>query len=455
VKPVVIAGGGLAGLSAGVTLSRKGIPVLLLEQRQSAGGRAASFVDGATGQTIDYGQHVMIAAYRRTLDMLATIGTRHLVSVQPSASLPFHHPSRGFCSFSLPGFGGDISLLAGLLATDLFSAGDKLRILRAGLALAFFRPDRPGAVADMTITQWLDRQGQSPEARRSFWEPLAIAIMNEHIGSASALVFLRSLQTAFRGEDGGASMVIARTGLSDLFAAPAVSFITRNGGAVRTLTDMSETLAEEGRVTGVRLKDGSTVACDALILAVPSYRVRGLLPDELKEAGFLAGMGAIPLSPILSLHMWFVADFMAQEFLGIIDGTAQWVFNRRRIERSDRPGGHVSVVISAAGSLAGRTPEEVTSMAMADLHRVFGKEIGHPTRTIVVREKRATFSCTPGAEKIRPSTATPMANLFLAGDWTATGLPATIEGAVKSGERAAEAAMQFLTPSPVSNRGSR
>jgi squalene-associated FAD-dependent desaturase len=438
-KPVVIVGGGLAGLSAGVTLSRSGVPVLILEQRPSTGGRAASFIDGDTGDMIDYGQHVMIAAYRRTLGMLDTIGSRDLVSIQETLSLAFHHPSRGFCSFSLPAFPGGLAFLAGILGTDLFSAADKVRILRAGIAMKSFSPDHPEGVGALTIRQWLDLQGQSDETRRSFWEPLAIAIMNEHIATASALVFLRSLKLAFQEEPGGSSLVIARTGLSELFAAPSQAFIERHGGRVRAGADAVATLVVDDRVAGVRLRDGEMIECSAVILAVPSYRARSLLPEGLSRSGFLREVEQFALSPIISLHLWFSSDFMPQEFLGIIGGNAQWIFNRRRIERSDKPGGHVSVVISAAGELVDRSQSELTEMAVADLHSVFGRDIGRPERSIVVRERRATFSCTPETERKRPQVRTPVGNLMLAGDWTATGLPATIEGAVISGETAAEA----------------
>jgi hydroxysqualene dehydroxylase len=452
VKPVVIVGGGLAGLAAGVSLSRSNIPVVVLEQRQYAGGRAASFVDSRSQQAVDFGQHVMIAAYRRTLALLETLGTRHLVSIQATPSLPFHHPDRGFCRFSVPGLPGDLGFAAGILATGLFGASDKVRILRAGLSMKALRPERPGTLAGMTVRDWLESHGQTPEAVRSFWEPLTVAIMNEHISSASALVFLRSMKIAFQGGRGGASMVIARVGLSHLFGDPAAAQIRSRGGEVRTGVEAAGTIAQGGRVTGIRLKNNEVVGCAGVILAVPWYRICAMLPDELRRAGFLRAVEGIGQSPIISIHMWFERNTMTEPFLGIVDGTIQWVFNRRQIEGSSAPGGHVSAVISAAGSLVELTADELTALALTDLHRVFGTSIGRPVRSIVVRERRATFSCSPAAEALRPDASTPVENLFLAGDWTATGLPATIEGAIVSGEKAAagmEAVLRAGTADPA------
>ena len=193
-NPVVVVGGGLSGLAAAVHLTSHGVPVLLLEQRNKPGGRAYSFIDETTGTVIDNGQHVLIAGYTRTMEFLGTIGTRDRLTVQSSPELRFHHPERGFCTFRLPHLPSPLNLVGGLLATDLFSAADKFRLMRAGRALGAYSSERDG---NMTVEGWLDSLGQSPETKQSFWEPLAVAIMNEHIGVASALVFVRALRTAF------------------------------------------------------------------------------------------------------------------------------------------------------------------------------------------------------------------------------------------------------------------
>jgi predicted NAD/FAD-binding protein len=269
VNPVVIVGAGLSGLAAAVHLSSRRIPVLLLEQRKFPGGRAYSFVDDSTGTVIDNGQHVLIAGYKRTMEFLGMIGTRDRLAVQSPPEFVFHHPGRGFCSFRLPLLPSPLHLLGGIITTDLFSAADKLRLLRAGAALRSFRA---GAAGTMTVDVWLDSLGQSAETKRSFWEPLAVAVMNERIGAASALVFIRALRTAFLSGARGAALAIPTVGLSDLYVEPARTFIERKGGVLRCGADVTRSVLDGENVAGVRLKEGETIGCSALILAVPSYR---------------------------------------------------------------------------------------------------------------------------------------------------------------------------------------
>ena len=480
--PVVVVGGGLGGLAAAVRLSSQRIPTLLLEQRAYLGGRAYSFVDDTTGTVIDNGQHVLIAGYASTMAFLDTVGTRGLLAVQDIPELAFHHPVRGFCTLRLPRFPSPLHFGAGILLTDLFSAGDKMRMLRAGLALG--RKTGTGSALrgktgagsalrgvagaaegerniegggegggnagaagrGMTVEEWLDAHGQSPETKRSFWEPLAVAVMNEHIGIASATVFLHAVRAAFLGDPLGAALAVPTVGLSELFVDPARAFVETHGGSVRTGADVVDVTLEEGRASSVGLRNGERIPCAALVLALPSYRLPGLLPGPLRESGPLAEAASIPLSPIVSIHLWFESDFMPQRVLGVIGRHIQWVFNRRKICREGGAGGHLSVVISAGRSLVDLENEELTRIALDDLVSVFGRAVGVPVHDVVIREKRATFSCSPAVEHLRPRAGTPVPNLVLAGDWTATGYPATIEGAIISGNRAAELVEQYLKP---------
>jgi len=445
VTPVVVVGGGLSGLAAAVSLSSRRIPVILLEQRKSPGGRAYSFVDLSTGTVIDNGQHVLIAGYSRTMEFLGTIGSRGLVAVQPVPELLFHHPERGFCSFRLPNLPSPLHLLAGVISSGLFSPADKLRMLRAGLALRSSpRADEIGE----TVESWLDALGQSAETKRSFWEPLAVAVMNEHIGTASSLVFLHAVRTAFLSGARGSALAIPTVGLSELYVDPARACIERRGGVVRCGADVTESIAEGGKISGVRLRGGETIGCSAVILAVPSYRAAGLLPDALRGSGFLARASSIPLSPIVSVHLWFADDVMPQEVLGIVGRRIQWVFNRRKISREKGAGGHLSVVISAAREYVGMENDDLTRIALEDLRSVFGAAAGHATHAVVIREKRATFSCAPDVGPLRPGSVTPLPNLFVAGDWTDTGYPATIEGAIVSGQRCADLAAGLVAGVP-------
>ena len=433
-KPIVIVGGGLSGLAAAVKVAPNH-PVLLLEQKPRLGGRAYSFIDTTTGDVIDNGQHVLLAGYDRTMDFLKRIGTDHLLEIQDKPTLHLHHPEKGFCKFSLPGLPSPLHLMFGILATNLFSFSDKMKLLRAGISINF----PPANLINLTINQWLDSVRQSEETKRSFWEPLAISIMNEHIAAASAKVFVGALRHAFLNGWKNSSLALSRGGLSELYVDDALKFIERSGGIVRLNADVVEIVVENKKAIAVRLKDGTAIECASVILAIPHYRLAELLPPSVLSGGEInPEFLSTPSSPIVSIHLWFEKSFMLQEFVGLIDRRVQWIFNKKR---NDLGRSHLSCVISAAYDAVEMTNEELIKMAIEDLQTVYAPIPSTPVHSVVIREKRATFSCTPAVEKLRPNHQTNIPNLFLAGDWTNTGLPATIEGAVLSGERCAELAM--------------
>jgi squalene-associated FAD-dependent desaturase len=440
-KPVVIVGGGVSGLSAGVRLAERHLPVLVLEQRPSPGGRAYSFTDARTGDVIDNGQHVLIAGYAETLRFLKTIGTLDRLAIQPVPELLLHHPERGFCSLRFPRLPHPIDLLSGIARTRLLSLGGKADLLRAGRALNRFESTTLDELTSMTVAQWLDKCGQSTETKRSFWEPLAVAIMNEHTDTASASVFLNALRSAFFEGTENASLAIPTVGLNVLYVDEAKRWIEAHGGEVRCNAQAVNIATRGEQVTSVTLKGGKTVAARSLILAVPPAESFALLPRPLRETQALAEIAEAPYSPIVSVHLWFPVDFMPNRFIGVIGRTIHWVFNRRKILAENGEGGHVSAVVSAGDSIVGLDNDAIRRIALRDLRSVYGPAVPNPEHTVVIREKRATISCSPSVEKIRPGSATSVRNLFLAGDWTATGLPATLESAVVSGQRCADLAL--------------
>ena len=437
-NPIVIVGGGLSGLAAAVRCSSRNHPVLLLEQKPVLGGRAYSFVDAATGDTVDNGQHLLIAGYERTMAFLSLVGSGGLLDIQPHPELLFHHPEKGFQRFSVPSLPTPFNLAAGILSSGLFSIDDRFRLLRAGLAV--WR-SRVRSWSGLTIAQWLERCGQTPELRRSFWEPLAVSIMNESTVRASASVFLSALRTAFLGSRRAAALAFPRAGLSDLFAEPARRFVEGRGGVVRCRCEVEELRVENGLIAGIRMRGGDPAVAAACILAVPPSNAAALAPflhlDQPERAA---------ASPIVSVHLWFAADVMPHKFLGVIGRTVQWMFNRRLLAPSAREDGHISAVISAAHDIVKLENDEIVRIVVKDLRSVYGAQIPEPLRSLVIREKKATISLTPDLTGARPGVVTAIPNLYLAGDWTDTGYPATIEGAILSGERAADLAIEQLAP---------
>lgn len=418
----------------------------MLEQRPSAGGRSSSFRDSTTGDVVDNGQHVLIAGYHRTMEFLQVIGSRSLLKIQSRPDLLFHHPVKGFRRFSVPPLPSPLHFCGALLGSNLFSPSDRFRLLRAGLSLT--RHD-PVETNDMTVSEWLDRNGQSREARRSFWDPLAVSIMNDLPQLAAASPFLSSLRETFLGPWSDACVAIPTVPLTDLYVRNAVGFIHSRGGEVRCSQDVRNLHMEGEQIRGVLMRDGTTLDARSFILSVPPYRLSDLLPLDAGTGIDVHSLQQASYSPIVSTHLWFNEEFMIQPFVGLIGRQTQWVFNRRRIEGNHAAGSHISTVTSAAYDLVDRSNEEIINGCLDDLRTVFGSRVGRPYHAVVVRERRATVSLTPAMERARPSQKTAAPNLFLAGDWTRTGLPATIEGAVRSGESAAEHAAGYLdTTSP-------
>jgi len=396
------------------------------------GGRASSFTDATTGDVVDNGQHLLIAGYDRTLAFAETIGSRHHLKIQPRPVLAFHHPRRGFVEFALPRLPSPAHLLWGILTSSLFTPSERLHILRAGAAIRR-RHDAdatgPASGEGQTIAQWLDAHHQPESVRESFWTPLAVSIMNERIETAPAATFLRAVQTAFLQHWHDAALVFPDAGLSQIFAEPAERAITSRGGIVRCNADVRELRLHQGSIAGVRLRDGTDLQCQSLILAVPHGRAAELFPSGASRPEGLAADTPLAVSPIVSMHLWFPRPFMDREMVGLIGRTVHWVFRKKT---------HVSLVISAAHGVLDRTQEDLVDVALREMREVFGDAVGTPRHALVIREKRATVSFSPQTERLRPGTETGIKNLYLAGDWTNTGLPATIEGAIRSGEAAAE-----------------
>ncbi len=437
---VVIIGGGLSGLAAAVRLSARKLRVAIVEQSARLGGRCYSYTDERTGDVVDNGQHVLLGAYHHTLEYLELAGTEKLLRREPTLSLPLIHPSKGFTEFKLKSLPRPLHLTAGMLQFSLLPWADRRKLFRVGKALQFWTPGREKELARMSVDGWLRSLHQSEEALRCLWHPIAVSVMNEIPSRASALVFARSLRAAFLSKKSDSALLLPTVGQTDLYVTGILERLRREHVDIALTSEVKSLGSEGGSITGVSLHSGETVRAEKILSAVPYYALARILPAKFKRAEPFSRLHEFTSSPIISLHLWFERDFMPMEYAGLIDGTVQWVFNRRRITRTEgRLEGYLSCVISGAHALVDRPKEDIVRLALDDLHIFFPDSRRLPLRhSVVIKEKRATFSPSNRVEPLRPGTATPLKNLFLAGDWTNTGLPATIEGAVLSGFTAAE-----------------
>jgi len=447
-KDVIIIGGGFAGLSAGVALAEKGFRVALLESKPALGGRAYSFADPESGDFVDNGQHVLMGCYTETLDFLAHIGaTKNLVFHN---DLEIEMLDRGGASATLKTahLPGPFHMSSGLLRYRHLTISQRLRVLTGGLKLLAMQRRDPSALRKMTVEQLMDALGQSERARRTFWYPLSIATLNDEPEVSSAALLAEVLKRAFFSRRSDSAFVYFRVGLSDLYCTGAADLIERSGGVVSMHTPVESIEVENGSAVRVKLRDGTRLGAANVICAVPSRQLARLLPNSLRTDPFFAPIAELQSSPIICVHAWFDRDVTDSAFVGFIGTTTQWLFNKRRIfeMHGEHHPGYLSFVISGARKLVDRSNEELLDIVLNDLKATIpGSAEANLVRALVLKEKHATMAPAPETFQLRPTTRTPIPNLFLAGDWVQTGLPATIEGAVISGRAAAAAVSNRAT----------
>ena len=442
----VVVGAGFAGLSAAVRLTRAGARVLVLEARSRLGGRATAFRDRETGELVDNGQHVLLGCYSHTLSFLEEIGARDHVHVQPQLHVTMVDRTGETSTLDCPAFlPAPLHLIAGVFDWPALTWKDRWSVLRLAAPLRIARQQMRGRTTRLaaspgeTATSWLIRNGQTERLCEMLWEPLALAALNQPPDRAAAPTFVRVLAEMFSGDSGGTAIVLPTCPLHLMYAEPARDYIERSGGVVRTGAKATIHLA--GSVVDAISGGGETWHAHAVIAAVPWFELPNLFDGETGPiADTLTRAAATQSSPIATVNLWLDRPVLEEPFIGLPGRTFQWVFDKRWA--FGEIASHLSFVSSGATTVAQRTNAELIQLA----HRELVNALPHVgdaqlLRATVIREPRATFSLAPG-QPSRPATRTEVHNLFLAGDWIDTGLPATIEGAVRSGHWAAEAALQ-------------
>lgn len=436
-KTVLVIGGGFAGLSAAVALAQQGCPVTVLEQRRILGGRAYSIEDGTTGDLIDNGQHALLGAFRETRKFLQTLGTGDQVRYQECFKIVLAEPGGKRLKLVCSHLPAPFHLTAGLIRGTGFSWPERFRLLWAGLKISLSRR----LSGSMTVEAWMDSLHQPETLRRRFWYPIATAALNEPPQRASADLFLKVLELAFFGKAKDSPFGITTVGLGELYTEQARRFIEARGGRVLTNSPADFIHFSGQRVKSVELRQGDEMTADYYISAVPHGNLKKLLPSELLlEGAPFEGLTRLSDSPILSIHLWFDRPVMDEEFIGLVDSPIHWVFDKSRIwQEGKAQEGAVACVVSGAYDLMDRSRQDLISLAQRELGCYLPEvQKAKLTHARLIKERQATYSCTPEAERWRLPQEIPYSNFFIAGDWTRTGLPATIEGAVLSGHRCAE-----------------
>ncbi len=431
--PVIIVGGGWAGLAAAVELAAAAIPVHLLEAAPQLGGRARSIQSHA--MELDNGQHLLLGAYRETLQLLRRIGVNEREVLERTPLRLAVHRSQGMTELAAPPLPAPLHLLWALWRGRGLSHEERRAAIR--FCLSAYRA-RFTATPDISVAQLLATQPRS--LVEVLWEPLCLATLNTPLRDASAALFLATLRDAFSRRRRDSDMLYPITTLGAVLPAPAQRYLERHGGVVETRRRVRMLTLEGAAVTGVTTDDGA-IAARHVVVATAPYHTRRLLAAHPPLHGVNAQLAQLDDEPIVTLYLRYPpAATLERNMVGMSGTLIQWLFDRGRLCGEK---GLMAAVISGPGRHSAMTNEQLTAAVVREVADRY-PHWPAPRETLVIRERRATFRSSVGVEALRPRHATAVTGLWLAGDYTDTGYPATLEGAVRSGVQCARRIIRQL-----------
>jgi hydroxysqualene dehydroxylase len=427
-RRVVVCGGGLAGVAAACESALAGARVTLVERRPFLGGRAFSFRDRATGREIDNGQHVFLGCCPAYISLLRMLGTLGHTCLQRRLDAPVRDRDGRAGALRAGPLPAPLHLGPSFLAYPHLTAREKAGAVRALAALAALRPGARAALDDISFADWLGRHGQGPRAVARFWDLIVLPTCNDRSDRVSAALAAFVFQEGLLRTAGGSAIGWSRIGLTRLVDPAAREWLAARGGEV--ITGRGVASVEPGAVI---LADGRRLDADAVVLALPPSRVAAVAPGALAAD---PGLGA---APIVNVHLWYDRPVMDEPFTAVVDSPAQWIFNRTAMGSEADAGGahHLAVSISGARAEIDVPRAELATALRAEVEHLLPRARGAElVDSAVVKEPAATFAAAPGQAARRPGPRSAMPGVALAGAWTDTGWPATMEGAVRSGIRA-------------------
>ena len=434
-KKVLILGAGISGLVAAVHLVRAGFRVKILEKRPYAGGRAYSFRKNFWPGPIDNGPHVMLGAYTRLLEYLKLVGAGERLHRPERFHIPFFAADGQRAALREAELPAPLHLGAGLWRFGLLGGRDRAGILRAFLKVRF-AGENP-ALDSLTAEAWLRRLGQTQRSNAVFWRPLVLATLNAEPEEVSALQLCRVLRLGFLAGREKSRLITLPEGLTATLIDPGVRWLQSRGVEFCFRCGVRKMRSEKDRIVAVETAAEEIRDFEIVLSALPPHVLRQVVPRDSSFAEQARGW-QFQTQPILNLHFWLPLPLLREEYAALLGTTGQWLF------RQGEANGlvHHAVVVSGGKKWLAEDRAAVVQRLFRELQELFpGFDVHQVVRHYLVIEKHATVLCSPGAERRRPLPGPLRGNLFLAGDWTHTGLPPTLESAARSGAMAAQAIM--------------
>jgi squalene-associated FAD-dependent desaturase len=427
---VAIVGGGLAGLAAGCALAGSGFRVTLFERRPYLGGRASSYQHPGTGEVVDNCQHVLLGCCTNLIQFYEQLGVEN--KIRWYDRLTFLEPGGRASVIAQSKLPAPLHNAPAFMRAACLDLSDKLAI---GMAMAALAPAPPRDSRENFLT-WLRRHSQTKQSIERFWKPILVSALNEELDRMSVPYAAQVIRESFLKSAAAGRMGVPTVPLTELYSV-AGDYISARGGEIRFRSSVESFVAESDNVK--LLVSGEEMSFDFTIFAVPFDVLSKILPQSSAAEPLRQSLSRFETSPITGIHLWFDRQITDLDHAVLLDRTIQWMFHKSKLLGRNDGGSYVELVVSSSKTLIEKSRAEIVDLALAELREFFpGAREAKLVKSTVIKEVHATYSPQPGVDVYRPHAETVWPRVFLAGDWTATGWPATMEGAVRSGYMAAE-----------------
>ena len=425
----IVIGGGIAGIYSAILLQEKGYIVSLIEQRKFLGGRTYSVKKSLKPQ-YDNGQHLLMGCYRNLLQFFKKIGSLSEIHFQDSFSVKIIDRTgkigiirdTKFLPFGL-------ILLVSLLKYPYIGFQEKLSAIFTLVKMKFINRKNP-KYQSFSFSEWLEHNGQSKNVIEKFWDLVILPTLNDHVSKVSADMGLMVFQESVLRGNRYVKLGFPKGTLDEIISIPGKEFIENKGGTIYVGNGVMKLFYKDNKITDIELKDGTKLSADVIISAVPSNSLYKILPEELQSDKFFNRLPQIEHSSIVNIYIWLNTRIMNDQFINVIDSPLQWIFNK---SSQDNQYQLLDISISDGKDLLQKTTADIIDLIFKELKSIFPEfDVKFVEKYKIIKERKATFRCTPNTKKYRLTNISPIDNLYIAGDWVDTGWPSTMESAAIS-----------------------